>query len=212
MYHNTSSIDSLSELLLIWLNGRYNFRRNRFTFCFHRLCIKMKPFLDSFQGCFRDNCRVFAGLFFLYRIVIVPSEYFNGIVWNNSFESVVLFFILLLHSLSHPFQKRRHNHLDIFLLVNLLIINFLMVIEYLMYLHELVEVNFRDDKITSKIIGIMILILVLLPLRLLYLCTHVYRKLFSKTNELSSNHRDDIESLPARLLNSQVDTYGSINN
>ena len=170
----------------------------------------MKPFLDSFQGCFRDNCHIFAGLFFLYRILIVPSEYFNAIVWNNSFESMVLFFILLLHSLSHPFQKWRHNHLDIFLLVNLLIINFLMIIEYLMYLHEPVEVNFRDNKIVSKIIGIIILILVLLPL--LYLCTHVYRKLFSKTNKLSTNHRDDIESLPARLLNSQVDTYGSINN
>ena len=40
----------ISEPLLIWLNGHYNFRQNRFTFC-----IKMKPFLDSFQGCFRDN-------------------------------------------------------------------------------------------------------------------------------------------------------------
>ena len=161
----------------------------------------MKLFLDSFQGCFRDNCCIIAGLFFLYRIMIVPSVYFNGIVWNNRFESMVLFFILLLHSLSHPFQKWRHNHLDISLLVNLLIINFLVIIEHLMYLHKPVEVNIRVDKIMSTIIRIMILILVLLPH--LYLCAHIYKKLFSKTNELSANHRDEIESLPARLLRSE---------
>ena len=26
----------------------------------------LKPFLDSFQGCFKDNCRFFAGLFFMH--------------------------------------------------------------------------------------------------------------------------------------------------
>ena len=38
---------------------------------------KMKPFLDSFQGCYRDNCRFFAGLYFLYRILILLNYSLN---------------------------------------------------------------------------------------------------------------------------------------
>ena len=31
---------------------------------------KLLPFIDSFQGVFRDNCRYFAGLFFIWRVIL----------------------------------------------------------------------------------------------------------------------------------------------
>ena len=198
----------ISEPLLIQFSGRINLRRNRLTYSLHILRMKMKPFLDSFQGCFRDNCRSFAGLFFLYRILIVPGEYLNGLVWNNSYEGVILFLVLLLHSMCHPFQNWHHNQLDIFLLVDLLMINFLMGIEYLIYIHEPFEANFRDDNIMAKFIGALILVLILIPLG--YLLVYSYRKVFPKKKYSVSNNEQS-ESLPARLLNSQVDNYGSIN-
>ena len=197
------------EPLLIQLSGRINLRRNRLTYSLHILRMKMKPFLDSFQGCFRDNCRLFAGLFFLYRILIVPGEYLNGLVWNNSYEGAILFLVLLLHSMCHPFQNWHHNQLDIFLLVDLLIINFLMGIEYLIFINKPSEANFRDDKITAKFIGVLILVLILMPLG--YLLVYAYKKVFPKTNHSASNNNERSDSLPARLLDSQVEIYGSIN-
>ena len=195
----------ISEPLLIQFSGRINLRRNRLTYSLHILRMKTKPFLDSFQGCFRDNCRSFAGLFFLYRILIVPGEYLNGLVWNNSYEGVILFLVLLLHLKCHPFQNWHHNQLDIFLLVNLLMINFLMGIEYLVYIHEPIDENLE---IMAKFIGVLILVVILIPLG--YLLIYAYKKVFPKTNDSVSNNEHS-ESLPARLLDNQVDNYGSIN-
>ena len=195
----------ISEPLLIQFSGRINLRRNRLTYSLHILRMKMKPFLDSFQGCFRDNCRSFAGLFFLYRILIVPGEYLNCLIWNNSYEGAILFLVFLLHLMCHPFQNWHHNQLDIFLLVNLLMINFLMGIEYLVYVHEPIDANF---KIMVKLIGALILVLILIPLG--YLLVYAYKKVVPKRNDSVSNIEHS-ESLPARLLDSQVDNYGSIN-
>uniref|UniRef100_A0A1X7UD57 Uncharacterized protein n=1 Tax=Amphimedon queenslandica TaxID=400682 RepID=A0A1X7UD57_AMPQE len=197
------------EPLLIQFSGRINLRRNRLTYTLHILRMKMKPFLDSFQGCFRDNCRSFAGLFFLYRILIVPGEYLNGLVWHNSYEGAILFLVLLLHSMCHPFQNWHHNQSDIFLLVDLLMINFLMGIEYLIFIHEPFEANLIDDKITAECIGALILVLILIPLG--YLLVYAYKKVFPKTNHAVSNNNERSDSLPARLLDSQVDNYGSFN-
>ena len=37
---------------------------------YSRLRLKFMPFLDSFQACFKDKYRFFAGLYFTYRIAI----------------------------------------------------------------------------------------------------------------------------------------------
>ena len=73
-----------SEPLLVRVSGVLNIRRNAITYTLHRLRMKLKPFLDSFQGCFKDNCRYFAGLFFLYRIllVLIPIYFSDGKFWN----------------------------------------------------------------------------------------------------------------------------------
>ena len=46
------------------------FNRSRVSWLYNRLRLKLMPFLDSFQACFKDSHRYFAGLYFLYRLLI----------------------------------------------------------------------------------------------------------------------------------------------
>lgn len=191
----------LSEPLLLRLN--VHFKRRYFLFyCCHRLRMNLKLFLDSFQGCFKDKCRIFAGLFFVYRILIVIGNYMNNLLWNIFFQCGILFGILLLHSLCHPFQNNKHNHLDIFLLVNILIVNFLAVFSSLISLHELFdEVN---DHVIGVIFEILLIILISLPLFCL-LCNKFCRSSYKRENF------EEEDSLPHRLSNYSA-YYGSIQN
>ncbi len=75
---------------------------------------KYKPFLDSFQGTFRDECRYFAGLYFLYRLLILLSF----ALWDNLLSFYVLneiLFVLMLslHTWVGPYKNKWHNRLDI---------------------------------------------------------------------------------------------------
>ena len=92
-------------------------------FC-HKLSVRyLKPLLDSFQSCFKDNMRFFAGLYFLYRWLILLvytvtqsySVYYITIVGG-------LVGILALHAICQPYVKRAHNIIDTLLLANLIII------------------------------------------------------------------------------------------
>lgn len=83
----------------------------------------LKPLLDSFQGCFKDNLRFFAGLYFLYRwtvlLVYISANDF-GIYYTTI--GGMLLFILTLHTICQPYIKRAHNITDTLLLSNLVLI------------------------------------------------------------------------------------------
>lgn len=89
-----------------------------------------KPLLDSFQGCFKDNFRFFAGLYFLYRWCF-PLARFSA-KFSNYYTSVggILVFILTLHTICQPYVKRAHNIIDTLLFSNLTLINFLLFFNY----------------------------------------------------------------------------------
>ena len=85
---------------------------------------RLKPLLDSFQGCFKDNLRFFAGLYFFYRWIgltldATVSSY--GIFYTLVEVSLVL--ILALHAICQPYTKRIHNIIDTLLFADLAIIN-----------------------------------------------------------------------------------------
>ena len=84
---------------------------------------KLKPFLDSFQGCFKDNCRYFSGLYFLYRVLILLNVSMNYTNYFYITLQVQLIVMLLLHAAFQPYRKRKHNIIDLFLFVNMLLIN-----------------------------------------------------------------------------------------
>ena len=84
----------------------------------------LKPLLDSFQGCFKDNLRFFAGLYFIYRWIpfIVDANTYSNSTFYLIVE-IVLVSILTLHAVCQPYVIQAHNVVDILLLFNLAIIN-----------------------------------------------------------------------------------------
>ena len=91
----------------------------------------LKPLLDSFQGCFKDNSRFFAGIYFFYRWTIL-LVHMNSRHFNTYYTTVggVLLFMLTLHTICQPYLKRVHNIIDILLLSNLVLINSLSLFNY----------------------------------------------------------------------------------
>ena len=179
----------LLEPLLLRVSGLLNMRRNVVTYTLHRLRMKLKPFLDSFQGCFKDNCRYFAGLFFLYRvlIVLVPVFLLGSIVWSAIARQIILFLILFVHCLCFPFEKKWHNHLKTFLLIDLLLINTIQ-------LAPLTEYS-NDGTIVMAVFR-----LILMSLPLVYLMAYIgYYNCKIRLIKKKESVEDD-DSLPHRLL------------
>ena len=85
---------------------------------------RLKPLIDSFQGCYKDRFRFFAGLYFIYRILILASY---SITRSTSQFFVIAQFLLLgfmgLHSVIQPYRKQVHNIIDSLLFSNLVLIN-----------------------------------------------------------------------------------------
>ena len=187
----------LSEPLLVKVSGTLNMKRNAVTYTLHRLRMKLKPFLDSFQGCFKDNCRCFAGLFFLYRIllVLIPIYMPGSTFWSIITKEIILFSILFFHCLFSPFEKKWHNHLKTFLLIDLLMIN----------TFQLAPLTYNNTGIVTM--AVFQLVLMSLPLIYSMACIgyFFYSKYFVKKTEFSSIIDDD--SLPHRLV-----TYNTFSN
>ena len=100
-------------------------------FCQLMPTTNLKPLLDSIQGCFKDNFRFFASLYFLYRWTI-PIIHMNPSMFNVYYTAVsgVLVFILTLHTICQPYIKRVHNITDALLFANLLLITLLSSLNY----------------------------------------------------------------------------------
>lgn len=92
---------------------------------------RFKPVIDSFQGCFKDRYRFFAGLFFFYRFVISLSFAFstNAVSLYISLEMTVIL-MLAFQSFAQPYEKRFYNLVDTFMLSNLAIVNGLSLFNY----------------------------------------------------------------------------------
>lgn len=90
------------------------------VFQIHRL----KPLIDTFQGCYKDKLRFFAGLYFLYRVAILAG--YSITRSTSQFYVVSQFMIIVftgIHSIVQPYKKKSHNVIDSFIFLNLLLIN-----------------------------------------------------------------------------------------
>ena len=93
---------------------------------------KLKPLLDTFQGCYKDHCRFFAGLYFMYRVAILAAYAFSTTI--NSYyvtAEVLIIGILGFHSAVQPYEKKCHNIIDSLLFANLALINGLTIYAYI---------------------------------------------------------------------------------
>ena len=89
-----------------------------------RLRERFKPILDSFQSCFKDNFRCFAGLFFLYRTAIMANLFiFSDNMQYRFVNEIILLIIFGIQSFAQPFNKKQDNVIASVALLALLIIN-----------------------------------------------------------------------------------------
>ena len=166
---------------------------------------KMKPLLDSFQSCYKDKCRFFAGLQFLYRLIILGT-------YNFSYSPLVFYILidiemvlmLFVHVLFRPYHKVWHNVLDCLVYVNIALVNSLTLLIYI-FSNEF-EMRYVFEAIVLQTI------LIYLPLVyiIIYCSVMVYKLVKAKTvrrKQRTTTSMDD--GFPARLIESTLDPFSS---
>ena len=158
---------------------------------------KMKPLLDSFQGCFKDEYRFFSSLYFLYRFAILLCVTLSQLQDVYFLLEIILLFVLLLHTIYQPYKKRLHNIIDALLFTNLAVVNGITLYNYS---------NVKSDLDTSYNIHISswiqaILVVTPLVVALMYLVVKsiLCKKILSKK---SLAKPETIPEMPARLSSS----------
>ena len=154
---------------------------------------KIKPFLDAFQGSFKDNFRFFAGLYFLYRWigVLVYANVSSYSIFYTITESILIF-MLVLHAICQPYLLKRHNILDSLLIANLALINGLTAIHY--YSSRIDNNGIYQENINKS--SILQLILIYLPIAYItgYVTVKIVRKCCWKKMTKKSRHLNDLTS------------------
>ena len=150
--------------------------------------------LDSFQSCFKDEYRFFAGLYFLYRIMILAtSTFLPGVFYTYIIIEVELTIILALHSVVQPYKNSIHNKIDSVIFANLALINGLSIINY----YTSSQGNDRESFEIAKILQASIyvqLILIYSPLAvviayMLIKVVHYTNKLCNKVFNFKKKHK-----------------------
>ena len=200
----------LTESTLLGLNQYLHIKRNCITYLLHKIRLKVHPFLDSFQGCFRNNYRCFAGFFLLYRILLLTPRFFSGrLTLEYVSADIILFFILALHYFCRPFQKSLHNKIDIFLLLNLVVVNMLTVLHYHATFLGLFDKHFYQFTISVQFL------LVYLPAvyAFIYCIYQITKKLkfvlygkkvVHQLKQYRTFSNNDNDSLPYRLMEEDI--------
>ena len=173
----------------------------------------IKPLLDSFQGCFKDHLRFFAGLYFLYRwIAPVVYSTSSGLGTAYIVSEIFLILMLVIHSLFQPYQQRVHNVVDTLLFMNLLLINSITIIHYAQFQGQDYRNQVNESVAKTAIIQI-ILIYLPLSIMLLYLLKVGSKQVYLLWNRNKGNQGKSYEQidLPAiHKLRDAVQTIGLV--
>ena len=118
--------------------------------CFSRWSSRLMPLFDSFQGCFKDSCRYFAGLYFIYRFAISMAFALsdNGMELYFCLE-VILIVILAFHAIIQPYQNPFYNMVDAAIFADLAIINGISIYDF--YWAQFTDVSSKTVAVASSI-------------------------------------------------------------
>ena len=129
---------------------------------------KVHFFLDTFQGCFKNKYRFFAGLYFLFRLAINLNYSFTQ-TWLEQFviKGIACILMITLLSLCQPYnvQNDRFNRIDVLIFTNLAIVNGLSF-----YLYEYAQNNPQTEKLP---ISAFVIQYALIFLPLIYIIVYV---------------------------------------
>lgn len=147
----------------------------------------LKPFFDSFQSSFKDKCRYFSGLYFIYRLSTLITF---ATVYDLSlyYLLVEIQFVLMLaaHSWMQPYLTSWHNKLDTFLFLVLAIVNAITLFRH----------SYDSNGFSLHVIQISIAYFPLLYLAI-YCTWNISAKIltFYKANSSSNSYNDEDLSL-----------------
>ncbi len=176
---------------------------------------RLKPFLDCFQGCFKDNFRFFAGLSFVYRLAISAAFAFtsSGIAFYVGLEVVVVC-ILAIHAVAQPYKKRIYNIIDALIFADLAVINGISL--YNFYWSQYQSTHEQNLVVAASIQVVLIYIPILYVITIISLKVaskfkrlrvklrrlNQYIPLFSEEEYMELHDEDlfDEDHLPARLF------------
>ena len=183
----TVGILLLIYLLLNKIVAILGLEEQKFITCILRVpsTSSIKPFLDSFQGCFKDNVRFFAGVYFVYRWVILLID-INTVEYFEYYTTVGGFFvfILTLHTVYQPYVKRSHNIIDALLLCNLALINFLSLFNFYRSNNPKIPNSTIISSATVQMILIYLPASVMTVCMVFYFCKYTYRCIFARVKSL----------------------------
>ena len=94
---------------------------------------KVHVLLDTFQGCYKNKMRFFAGLYFLFRMTVNVSYIFTT-SWLEQYmiQQLACIIMIVLLALFQPYNEKNKllNYIDILIFANLAVLN---ALSYYMY-------------------------------------------------------------------------------
>ena len=155
---------------------------------------KVHILLDTFQGCYRNKMRFFAGLYFLFRLIfyvtyIVTDTYIQQFI----IQQVTCTVFIVLISLCQPYTKdnKIFNYVDMLMFTNLAILNALS-----WYLYHFAQDNPGQPLSTS--VFVIQYILVFLPL--LYMIAYILYDLSSPCHQKIQHYIKETFHMRIRCL------------
>ena len=151
---------------------------------------KVHFFQDTFQGCFRNNYRFTAGLYFLFRL-LTNITFALSQTWLQQYivQQIACMVIVVILALIRPYNKENDifNYIDILMFANLALINAISL-----YLYEYALNNPRTLTLPTSAF-IFQYILVYLPL--IYIIVYVF---YSKIRKpVKTSMKETIKKLPS---------------
>ena len=81
---------------------------------------KIAIFLDTFQGCYRDNMRFFAGLYLVCRLaVFLTASLATTVAGEYSIKTIIFLILLIFVAICQPYREKFLNVVDTLILANL---------------------------------------------------------------------------------------------
>ena len=175
--------------------------------CYYtKVRMSFMPFLDSFQGCFKDKYRFIAGFYFAYRVA-TTATYFSPSVFSCYVSlEVILFLIVFIHVILRPHKESWHNIIELVILINLLFVNTATLIN-LAIIQGKIDLSLNE-------IAIEWLQIIAMSVPIIYMSVYAaYRafKQFCRTPPSNTSQplleRSDDMGFPARLLDSKEHVF-----
>ena len=85
---------------------------------------KLLPLIDSFQGVFKDNRRMFAGLLFMWRVILVGiAALSTNLLEFYILMEIALVILLVIHAVARPYRRQLYNIIDFVLFADMAVVN-----------------------------------------------------------------------------------------